>query len=573
MAEQASKLPASAVEKRKRFLQRRQALYNIRTEREVEYREITDYLIPRLGRFNWQGERDRSSTKYSRYKQILDSAGGRAHRICAAGLMAGMSSPARPWFRLTLSDKDLAEFDPVKLWLKETGDVMRDIFARTNTYRALHSMYDELAAFGTGVDIIEWDYEDFMRHHPLTAGEYAITVDDRGVVNTLYRDLELSVEQMVEKFGYAACSLTVRNLYDQSNYDKLVPILHAIEPRKKRDMRKADGANKRFCSCYIEAGATGDDGILRESGYDRFPALAPRWIVTSGDVYGWSPAMEAIGDIKQLQHEQLRKSQGIDYLTEPPLQAPASSAGSIDKLPGGISYVDMPGGQGGVKTMFETRLDLNHLLADIQDVRQRIDAAFYADLFMMMATDDRSGITAREIAERHEEKLLMLGPVLERLHDEFLAPLVDRTFERAVSIPGVLPPPPPELEGMDLNIEFISTLAQAQRAVGVGAIDRLLGVIGSVAQIKPDVVDKLDADQLVDRYSDMLGVDPSLIVADEKVAIVRQQRAERQQQEEAAAMVPAAAGAARDLASADTQGRNALTDAINLFQGYTGAAA
>ena len=573
MLQPGQKAPPTVAERRKRHQQRRQSLRNLRAERDVEYKEITTYLIPRLGRFNWQGERDRSANKASLYRQILDSAGGRAHRVCSAGLMAGMSSPARPWFRLTLSDKELIEYAPVKLWLKDSAEALRDIFTRTNTYRALHSMYDELVAFGTGVDIMEDDYEDFTRHHPLTAGEYALSIDDRGVVNTLYRDLELTVEQMVEKFGYEACTITVRNMYDQGNYDKMIPVLHAIEPRKMRSYTKADGKNKRFTSCYIEAGATGEDGYLREAGYDRFPALAPRWLVTSNDIYGWSPAMEAIGDIKQLQHEQLRKSQAIDYLTEPPLQAPASSVGSVDRLPGGVSYVDMPGGQGGVKTMFETRLDLSHLLGDIQDVRARIDSAFYADLFLMLAADDRSGVTAREVAERHEEKLLMLGPVLERLHDELLSPLVDRTFERALSIPGVLPPPPQELQGMDINIEFVSTLAQAQRAVGVTAVDRLLGTIGSVAQIKPEVTDKLDADQLVDVYADMLGVDPSLIVADDKVAIVRKQRAEQQAQAQNAAMMPAMAGAAKDLSTADTQGKNALTDAINMFQGYTGAAA
>ncbi len=282
--------------------------------------------------------------------------------------------------------------------------------------------------------------------------------------------------------------------------------------------------------------------------------------------------MEAIGDIKQLQHEQLRKAQGIDYLTEPPLQAPANSAGRVDRLPGGITYYDGVG-DNGIRTMFETKLDLSHLLADIQDVRQRIDSAFYADLFMMLAQDDRSGITAREVAERHEEKLLMLGPVLERLHDELLSPFIDWTFERIVAIPGMLPPIPKELEGQDLNIEFVSTLAQAQRAVGVGAVDRLLGTIGSVAAIKPDVVDKLNGDQLIDRYADMLGVDPTLIVGDEQVAIIRADRAKQQQQQQQAAMLPMAAKAAKDMSQTDTSGKNGMTDAINMFQGYTGAAA
>ena len=133
--------------------------FDPKARKHVEYKEITTYLIPRLGRFNWQGERDRSANKASLYRQILDSAGGRAHRVCSAGLMAGMSSPARPWFRLTLSDKELIEYAPVKLWLKDSAEALRDIFTRTNTYRALHSMYDELVAFGTGVDIMEDDTE------------------------------------------------------------------------------------------------------------------------------------------------------------------------------------------------------------------------------------------------------------------------------------------------------------------------------------------------------------------------------------------------------------------------------
>ena len=256
----------------------------------------------------------------------------------------------------------------------------------------------------------------------------------------------------------------------------------------------------------------------------------------------------------------MAKAKAIDYQADPPLQVPVALKGSADLLPGGISYYDETAGPGnGIRTAFEVQLDLNGLLLDIQDVRQRINATFYADLFQMISMLDRRQVTAREIEERHEEKLLMLGPVLERLHNELLDPLIDRTFALMLRA-GVVPTPPAELEGEELRVEYVSMLAQAQRAVGTGAVDRLLGTVGAVAQLRPEVVDKLDADQLIDAYADMLGVPPDLIVADDQVAIIREQRAKQEAQQQALQAAPMVADTAKKLADADTEGKNALTD-------------
>ena len=278
--------------------------------------------------------------------------------------------------------------------------------------------------------------------------------------------------------------------------------------------------------------------------------------------------MEALGDIKQLQHEQLRKAEAIDYKTRPPLQLPTSMKNrDVDSLPGGLSFVDAAS-PGGVRTMFEVNLDLSHLLADIQDVRGRINSTFYADLFLMISQAPTSNMTATEVAERHEEKLLMLGPVLERLHNELLDPMINMTFDRMLRA-GILPPPPEELKGKDLNIEFISMLAQAQRAVGVNAVDRYITTMGAVAQARPEVLDKFDADVWADIYADMLGIDPKLIIASDKAAIVRQQRAQAAQQQQQMAMLQAGAQSAKDMSQADTASKNGLTDLISQFSGYT----
>ena len=297
--------------------------------------------------------------------------------------------------------------------------------------------------------------------------------------------------------------------------------------------------------------------------------MCPRWATTGGDIYGNSPAMEALGDIKQLQHEQLRKAQGIDYKTKPPLQAPTSlKSRDVDTLPGGISFVDSAAPNGGIRSAFEVNIDLSHLLADIQDVRERIKGSFYADLFLMLANGTNPQMTATEVAERHEEKLLMLGPVLERMHNEILDPLIEMTFSRMVEA-GIVPPPPDKLQGMELNVEFVSMLAQAQRAIATNSVDRFVGNLGAVAGIKPEVLDKFDADRWADAYADMLGIDPELIVPGEQVALIRKQRAEAAQAQQQAAMLNQGADTAQKLGSVDTSKQSALTDVTRAFSGYT----
>ena len=545
---------------RDRIDARWEALKRERSSWVTHWQDISRHLLPRSGRFlNEQPNRGNK-----RHNNIYDNTGTQALRVLAAGMMAGMTSPARPWFRLTTPDPELAKFPSVKVWLSDATTMMREVFARSNTYRTLHSLYEELGAFGTGASIVAPDFNTIINNVPLTAGEYCIATRDAGSVVTLYREFQLTVAQIVAEFGIDRVTQMTKNMYDRGNLDEWLTVVHAIEPRADRDVRKRDALNKPWRSIYFERGAS-PGKYLRESGFDEFPAVCPRWVVSGGDIYGHSPAMEALGDIKQLQQEQLRKSQGIDYMTNPPVQLPSGAKNhEVDLLPGGVSYVDAASPQGGVRSAFDVRFDLNHLLLDIQDVRQRIRTSFYADLFMMLANQQDRRMTATEVAERHEEKLLMLGPVLERLHNEMLDPLVGIAFSRMLEA-GILPPPPPEMQGVDLNVEYVSMLAQAQQAVGTNSVDRFVFTLGEVASIKPEVLDNLDADYWAESYSDMLGVDPRLLVASDKVALVRQQRAQAAAQQQAAERMPQQAAAVRDISQAD---QATLQNVIGMFSGY-----
>lgn len=538
---------------RDKYLRRWQALKNERQGWDSQWRDLSRYILPYNGRFI-SSERNRGGVKFN---TIYDSTATRAADTLAAGMMAGMTSPARPWFRLATANPELNESHAVKLWLTDVTRMLLDMFQRTNTYNALHTMYLELGVFGTAASFVMPDYNQVVRHQPLTCGEYAISTNFRGEVVALYREFDLTVDQMVGEFGYDKCSATVRNLYDSHDVDKWFTVIHVVERNEK--------GGRPWVSLYFEY-ANAEKEFLSVSGFDDFPAVCPRWQTQGGDIYGVSPGMRALGDIKQLQHEQLRKAEVIDFQTKPPIQVPSALKNrEIDMMPGGVTYVDAAGQGATVKTMWEVRADLQHLLFDIKDVRERIKASFFADMFLMLANNSNPKMTATEVAERHEEKLLMLGPVLERLQNELLDPLVELSFNRMLSS-GLLPPPPEELQGVDLNVEFVSMLAQAQRAVGVNSSDRFISTLGSIAQLKPEVLDKFDADKWADLYADQLGVDPNIIVPSEQVALIREQRAQAQQQAQQQEAMQQAVGTAKGASEIDAQG---IQDVMGMFSGYS----
>jgi hypothetical protein len=546
-------------------LTQRQLMFNrlgqLKTERASwmeHWQQLSAYLAPRQGRY-FVTDRNKGTR---RHNSIYDNTGSRSLNVLAAGLMGGLTSPARPWFKLATADEELNKAPAVKQWMADRTNTMLAIFQRSNTYRALHMVYKELGVFGTAANILMPNFDHVIHNHPLTTGEFCIATDFQGKACTLYREFDVTVGQMVKEFGRDKCSTSVQNLSDRGQLDQWVTIVHCIEPRADRDVTKIDTLNMAWKDIYFER-AGNPDVLLRESGFKRFPAMCPRWDVEGGDIYGNSPGMEALGDIKQLQHEQLRKAQAIDFQVNPPLQVPTSMKNrDVDRMPGGITFIDAAGGQG-IRSAYDVQLNLQHLLEDIGDVRNRIRGSFFTDLFLAI-TESNGRMTATEVAERHEEKMLMLGPVLERLQDELLDPLIDTTFDQMVEA-GLVPPPPRELQGMELHVELVSVLAQAQRAIATNGVDRFVGNLGQIAAFKPDVLDKFNSDKWADQYSDMLGVSPDLIVPEDQVQQVRQARAKAQAQAAAQQQSNMAADTAQKLGATPTTGGNAASDVMSLF--------
>ena len=551
---------------RERVLSRWGALKQEREPYIAQWLEISRHITPSRGRFLEQGK-NRNEAR-DRWNRIYDSTAVRAANILAAGLMSGMTDPSSQWFALTTGSPNLDESQAVKVWLDQVQRIMEMAFTRTNTYQALHQGWRDVGTYGIMAMVIIEDPEVGFHCYPLAAGEYCVGVDFRGIPDSLYRRFSMTAGQLVARYGRSKVSRAVLRDYDDGKVDKESKLIHAIEPRLKRDPTKADNRNMPWRSIVIQIDADSDsDGILEDTGFHEFPCVVGRWGASATDTYSEeAPGMVALGDTLQLQHEQLQKGNAIDYILNPPLIMPTSARDNeTDFEPGGRSYIDAPSQKDVVQSAWQVPMDLNALRQDIAEVQQRINAAFSVDMFLMLSGQQLGKMTATEVAERHEEKLMMLGPVLSRLNNEVLKPLIERTFSILMR-QQEFPPPPPELQGAEIQIEYTSMLARSQRAVRANALDQFLTRIGQVAQFKPEVLQKIDAFRMVDEYADYLSVAPSVVVPTDEAQAQLEAQQQAQQRAAQAEQMQMGADALSKLGKVPSDGSTMAGQAVQGLQ-------
>jgi len=512
----------------------RKRFQDLKSERDSwvpALKEIRTYISPTRGFFD--GDIPNYGKKID-HKTLLDAHATRSLNILSSGMTSGLTSPSRPWFKLSLSDSDLLNYDPVKEWLSVVQDRMLSVFSKSNIYGVLNSLYHEVGAFGTAAMILVEDYKTVIRGRNFTAGEYVLACDSSGRVNTFGREYKMTAMQMVEEFGYENISENVRIAMKNNRPDQFFEVRCLIEPNDQRVDGRADFQGKEYRSIYWEETCNDKNKFLSVSGFNEFPVLAPRWdTTTTSDVYGRGPGWDAIGDVKMLQKMKKVFLLALDKVVDPPLQADSNVSKDINTLPGGITRSSSSSPNAGLRAAYEVNPDLKSMDNAIQQLTGKIDSTFFADLFLMIYQADRPNMTAREIVERHEEKLLMLGPVLDRLESELLDPLIERTFNIMLRS-GLIPVPPEELQGQEWHVEYTSMLAQAQKMVGLTSIEQVARFTGSLVSVYPSAVDNLDPDEAIRSYADMLGIPPKIVRSPEELNALRQQRAQQQDEEKQA---------------------------------------
>lgn len=540
----------------KYFHRRKGALEKERSSYLDHLRELTEYLSPRTSQFLGRDNRGNAGTKKN--DKIIDATGTMANETLSAGLMSGGTSPARPWFALRVDDPDLNDFHPVKEWLDHARKRIGEVFIRSNLYTVLPSVYSDLGSHGTSAFCWLEDAQSVMRGYHAPIGSYMLGTGERGIVDTYYREYEMTTWQCVERFGLDACSEAAQSAWKAGNLDMLHRVVHAIEPNLKANPNKLRSEFKTWVSVYYEASAK-EDRYLSRRGFDSFPAICPRWRVSGENVYGDSPGMLALGDVKMLQTLHRRKLSLLEKGLSPPLDAPIElKRKKVSLLSSDITYTTRSTPQAMVQPIHVPSLNHQHMLLEIQDVQERIKRMFYSDLFLMFTQIERSGITATEIAARQEEKLLALGPVYLRLNDELLDPLIERTFQ-VMFKRGMFRQPPPELAGRSINVEYISVMAQTMKAIGITAIERSLAFVGGMAEAFPTALDNINPDAVVHEYVEMAGAAPAILFDPKVRDQARAARAQKQAMAEGMAMAQQGADTAQKLSQAQLGENNALT--------------
>ena len=472
-----------------------------------------------------------------------DTAGRLADRKLINGMATGLSSSSRPWFKLSTTDRDLLEFQPVKEWLAAVETEIYNLFATTNYYDTTKIAYAELGTMGVGATLALEHPKYQAVWHPLTVGQYWIALDDGLRVGTLARRTFPTVDQLVSQTrDWSKLSKQVKDAYDKGNIHTIVPCIHVIEHNDDRVGDSIGATNKPWRSIKWEEGQKDKNILLSVGGFDSKPFTAPRWETLGNQVYcDSSPGFDALPDLRELQLAARRKMRAMDMLVKPPLKAPAGMARTgINLDPGTVTYMDLMTDQNVGPIIPSDYRTIGAIREDMSLIEQRVNELFYADLFM--AISDMEGVQPRneqELLYRNEEKLTQLGPVVDRVNIEKLEVDIDRAFTILDNL-GRIPPAPPDLQGKPLLVDFISILAQAQKAAANTAIERAARFVGFVAGMFPEAAIKFDAEQAIDEFALNSGTSPKIIRSDEMVAEIKQQMAAAQQREQMAQMSPVA---------------------------------
>ena len=513
---------------------------------ESHWQEVADYMMPRKADVTKQ-----RSKGDKRSELIFDSSPLHAVELLSASLHGMLTNPSTPWFSLRFKNVDTGDADEANEWLQDTTEKMYDAFNRSNFQQEIFELYHDLITFGTASMFIEEDADDIVRFSTRHIGEIYISENNKGRIDTVFRKFKISARAAILQFGEKNVSNALRGTAMKDPYEE-VTILHVVYPRENYDPKKKDAKNMPFASCYVELDNKHE---VSQSGFNEFPYVVPRYLKASFEIYGRSPAMTALPDVKMLNEMSKTTIKAAQKQVDPPLLVPDDGfILPVRTVPGGLNFY-----RAGTRDRIEPlNIGANNPLGLNMEEQRRnaIRDTFYVNQLMMQ---NGPQMTATEVVQRNEEKMRLLGPVLGRLQSELLRPLIDRTFAILLR-KKIFRQAPQFLAGQDIQIEYVSPLAKAQRSSELQSIMRAIEIFGSLANIAP-VFDHINIDNLVKHLADIVGVPAKVLNSKAEVNAIRQNK--QQQQEQAMQMqqmqqIAQAGGAVAPLAKALPEEARAL---------------
>lgn len=462
---------------------------------------------------------------------IKDPTATFASRICAAGLMSGLASASREWFNVVPVTKGIELDSDGRKWIDTVKTITYNVLAGSNFYNSFAQECEDLVVFGTAPCIVYEDEKDIIRCYNPAIGEYYLASSATLRIDGLYRQFVMTVSQMVDFFGLENCPADVQKLWASkgNSLETERIIAHSIEPNFDIAGCPKIAGNFAWREVYWAYGS-GSKQPLSKKGFVDQPFSGARWATQSNDAYGRCPGMDILPDNVQLQVMTVRLSEAIEKQVRPPLIADITLKNQPSSiLPGQVTYVQNLSAGSGMRSIYEVNPDIKGLAALIEQIQQRIKVGMFNDLFLMLETMPSGKMTAYEVAQKLQEKLQVLGPVIENIITESLKPKLKRIFG-IMQRKGLIPPKPESMKNISIDIEFISILSLAQRASSTGGLERIAQLIGNMVAVYPEAKNILDPDQFIRTFNDLLANPEKILRSPEEVGKLLQQQQQQAQQ-------------------------------------------
>lgn len=518
------------------------------------WRQLSEYYLPRSCRF--LSTEVNKKPKFS--EKILDSSTSIAIRSFASGMMSGATNPVYKWFKAGIKNFKKEHDYEVKDWCTKLSSLFMSIFAQSNFYNLLPYNYLLFGVFGISAMSIELDEENIINCKVLPLGSYKIAKDSRGIVNTLYRFYSDTVNNVVERFGIDNVSSKVKDAYDKGLYENHIELVHALEPNQDYIKGSKFSTKKRFLSVYYEK-VQNDNKFLERKGFRRFPYVIFEASVNGEDVYpSECPGIISFPDIKQLMGMVKKYHLALGKIVSPQLKGPARFKGaSIVDRPS--IYVGVEENQGNkIEPIYQVNPQVLTIKQDINEIKQTIAQIFYNHLFAMFANEGAQPRTAYEWSLRKEESSVQLSPLLQQIHSG-LKQVIEIVFDIADEI-GILPEPPEQIQGLDLDIEFVSSLAQAQKAYSIGAMERFVTYVSNIAAtVEPNARKKVNWFENIDDYADATNIEPDNVVPTDIVNAQIEAEAKAQATQQQMAAMQQGSEIIKNMGGSDVSGGDLLT--------------
>ena len=529
------------------------SLYTWRTSWWTTWGQIARYMQPRryypfiTGNLYNQGLREDFA--------IIDRTATMAGEVCAAGLMATLTDPDRPWLELGPAIPNFDLDAQGKTYYEELTARLNYVYDHSNFYESQAQLYEDLTFFGTGLVIDYDDDKTIINSFNPCMGEYMLGVNFRNEDETLYREFKQTISQTVEMFGIENCPPDVVRMWNEKGgalqYENVIG--HAIEPNFPVDQGNQQGVGVvpggfAWREVYWVRSKK-DFAPLSITGFHEQPHSASRWSTQGNEAYGRGVGENMLGDTIQLQIETRQKAEAIEKVNRPPMGADVALMNlPTSTNPGKITYMNTA--QGGEKKFFplyEIRPDIPAMTADIKILQERIAKTAYNDIFQMLMNlrqnmQLKADITATEVDQLTQEALMRLGPMMGRTY----AGLRQRVRRHLAIMQrrGLLPVKPASLRGVPIRIEFVSMLTEARRAVKTQAIAKTVQFAGSLSGAWPEAKFVIDADEAIRGFADGVGASQNIIRTNDQVqAMVQRAQQDQKQQALMAQTLPGAQAA------------------------------